>query len=179
GMFVLVKGKVKILDYKYIAATLERLPKMAKSVNKIVQSAPDQSNANLNQLADLNKLPIKEISQFIEQNMEDALRIKIYPYGALQGQVFIATADATNFRYNTVSLINMYGHMIDANWSCLLQINIGHETPMLSMAPLQPTDSFEGILELFVDQLTVLNKALQGTKFPAVSATPIAIFRDI
>lgn len=181
GMFVLVKGKVKILDYKYIAATLDRLPKMAKSVSKIVQSQPAQSNANVSQVAEINKMPIKEISQFIEQNMEDALRIKIHPYGFSQGQVFIATAEATNFRYNTASLINMYGHMIDANWSCLLQINIGRETPMLSMTPFQSSDggSFEGILESFVDQLTILNKALQGLKFPAVSATPITIFRDI
>lgn len=180
GMFILTKGKVKIIDYKYIAATLDRVPKMAKSVNKIAQK-PAQNNPSIDHLDAMSKNPVlKEVSQFIEQNMEDSLRIKIYPYDFSEDEVFIATANAINFRYNTVSIINMYGHIVDADWLSLLQVNMGRDN-LLVMPPITQTTgkSLEEILESFIDGLTGLNKALQGLKFPSISATPIAIFREI
>lgn len=182
GMFVLVKGVIKILDYKYVVSSLDNLPKLMKLVNRIVSSTQTQQTSNMSEIEkQLKGMPISDIAKFIDQNMPDDLRVKVYPRNDTPNQHFLATAEATFFRYNTVSLINMYGHVIDANWICLLQVNRGNQHPLAENAPIQPVDgiNIEAALETLADYLTNINKATQGVKFPVIAATPIAIFREI
>lgn len=182
GMFVLVKGTIKILDYKYVVSSLDNLPKLVKLVGRIVSSTQPQQSSNMSEIEkQLKGMPIGDIAKFIDQNMPDALRVKVYPRHDTPDQHFLATAESTFFRYSTVSLINMYGHVIDANWVCLLQVNRGSQHQLAENARTQPVDgvNIEAALETLADYLTNINKATQGVKFPTIAATPIAIFREI
>lgn len=182
GMFVLVKGTIKILDYKYVVSSLDNLPKLMKLISRIVSSTQPQQSSNMSEIEkQLKGMPIGDVAKFIDQNMLDALRVKVYPRHDTPDQHFLATAEAPFFRYSTVSLINMYGHVIDANWACLLQVNRGSQHQLAEKVPTQPVDgvNIEVVLETLADYLTNINKATQGVKFPTVAATPIAIFREI
>ncbi len=182
GMFILVRGTIKILDYKYIVSSLDNLPKLMKLVSRIVSTTQPQQASNMGDIEkQLKGMPINDIAKFIEQNMQDTLRVKVYPRHDTPNQHFLASADDSFFRYSTVSLINMYGHVIDANWSCLLQVNRGNQHQLAEKAPTPAVDGIdlESALETVADYLTNINKAMQGVKFPTVAATPIAIFREI
>lgn len=183
GMLILAKGIIKILDHKYTVALLDNLPKLADSVNRIAGVSQQNKGANKNAITNaLKGKPVKELAEFIDQNMRDALRLKVYLRHDTPSQHFLATANNSFFRYDPVSLITMYGPVIDADWLCLLQINRGNQHQLTATTipefPPLPTQ-FELMLEALADHLSNITKTLQGVEFPAVAATPIAIFREI
>ncbi|MEL6269920.1 MAG: hypothetical protein AAFR22_08905, partial [Chloroflexota bacterium] len=92
---------------------------------------------------------------------------------------FLASADSSFFRYSSISLIGMYGYVIDAGWTALLQINRGsaHETSKFTSG--NTGVNIESVLETMADNMAGISGAFQGVKFPEVAATPVAIFREI
>jgi len=183
GQFVLVQGAIKIIDYKYFATSLGNIPSLYATIQKLASYSPNKNTTKPTNLstvkADIDKMPIKDLNKFIEQNLLDSIKIRVYPYIHSLNQNFIAIANQQLFRQNPVSLINIYGHIIDANWYCLLQINKGNQHSVANLeSDLFPLD-IESAMENIFDQITNIGKLIQGVKFPSVGATPIAIFREI
>lgn len=182
GQFFLVKGTLKILDYKYIVNALDNFPKLAKFVARISSLNKSGANPEINKMEkEIRDLPIRDMARFTEENMQDTLRIKVYPDQDKVDQHFVMSANEAFFRSNTVSLINMYGHTINANWSCLLQANLGNDQVLTRPSEnlSNPSMGLESAIETIADYFAQMNAMMQGVGFPAVAATPIAIFRDI
>ena len=182
GDFMLASGIVKIIDHKLNVSMLERFPRMLQTINQFSENRG--SNKSSKKKRDQNHMTskqIKELASFVELNMQDLMRIKIHPIRNYPRYHFVATADPSFFRYKIPALLSLYGQSIDANWSCLLQVNKGvkHNVSSEPFSLTAETDSIEKILEYVADYYAVINEKLQGVVFPAVAATPIAIFREI
>jgi hypothetical protein len=201
--FVLARGVLKIVDYQSTMATMQGLPSLLETVDKIIspskQTTPPSSSPNpsktkgnakatgssqtstseVQQLKDqMRKLPIKEVASFVNQMYGDVVRVKIFPFRSVLEKVFVGSADRTLFRYSPSALTNVYGSVIDAGWVSILQINKGvHHEPGQLVS--KTGNEMEDNLEQVADFLSSLATLAQGVKFPAIAVTPIAIYREI
>ncbi len=194
GMFVLVRGVIKAQDYNYLASRLENFPKLIQQINTLSQEPnvkPARNNGNINKITNpFSKNWLKNLVDFINQNVKDILRIKVYPYNRGPGEYFIAAAERDHFRITPLSLSNMYGPQIDANWTCLLQVNRNNNGVKNSSSERsqeqdeQDATSIQGnkleaAFATIDEALKKVDYVLQEVKFPNVAATPIVMYREI
>lgn len=198
GMFVLTQGPIKIVDHQYVISQLAGLPQLAKSIDAINKSNSNESSQssrggnskkrNQSGKSKSNKLTgmldskqVTVMASLFDQTMQDSLRLKIYPDAQNRSNHFVATADKSLFRYNTASLISLYGTVVDAGWKSLLQVNKGEKQDLhpVQLSELTDMSSLETAVEYFSDHLFAVTELMQGVKFPVVAATPIAVFREI
>lgn len=182
GMFILLRGIVKIIDYQYINSSLSNLPKLASSIDRLSKSSQGSNKPKSNDVSkQIKDLPISDLTKFVEQNMQDILRIKVYPDSKNSDRNFVTDATQDFFRYSTGSLISMYGNVIDAGWFCLLQVNQGNDQQILpsELPTMEAGAEIGALFEYMADQLNTLTSIMKGVRFPSVAATPIALFREI
>ena len=200
GMFVLVKGPIKILDYNFLIARLKNLSEVEDQVRKISNFQGNKQEETQNSKTNQGKKRpsrsrkkgrntantfdekfIGALTAFVDQNFSDTMRTKVYPYPKNPDNHFVATATKEFFRISTPTLINMYGSLIDANWSCLLQVNTGKKPNGLELTTEVPQQygSLEAIFEFIEGHLTQFSSLFQQINYPAVATTPIVIFREI
>jgi hypothetical protein len=195
GAFVIAKGVFRIMDYKFAAASIQSLPKNYETLVKLFATlkrsygskptTPQEIAEEQRQQAERQKItdmvknmPIKDLVNLTEQFYGDVVRVKVFPFEDSQDHLFVGTAHKELFRYTSMELTNWYGPIIDAGWSCVLQINKGVEhAPGEVTGPTGNAfdDKFETVLDIF----TGLTAYLQRVRFPAVSVTPLAIYRDV
>lgn len=149
-----------------------------KSVKGTGQERQQKEAAIQKQASDFKKLPIKDITDFIDMNYdENIIRVKIFPYKNETSRFFIGNAEREAFRYPPVAIRNTYGAVVDANWHCLLQVNKGTKHApgtLTSTTGNQLEDNFEQMVEASA----TISNLIHGVDFPAVAMTPIAIYRD-
>lgn len=203
SIFVLARGLLKTVDYQSTMTTLQNLPALLDTVGKITSTpqetnpqptyshpsktkgssrrvvSPQTSNSEIQQLKNQMKvLPLKDVANFVNQMYGDLVRVKVFPFPNVIEKVFVGSAQRSLFRYAPSELVNIYGSVIDAGWTSILQVNKGvnHEPGQLvSKTGNEIEDSFENL----ADFLSNLATATQGVKFPAIAVTPIAIYREI
>lgn len=191
GMFILVSGVIKAQDYNYLASRLENFPKLIKQINTLSQepkAKPARNNGNINKIVNpFTSNWLKNLVDFMNQNTKDILHIKVYPYNRGPGEYFISTAESEHFRITPSSLARMYGTQIDANWSCLLQINQNNNVEKNNSSekshaqvstPVQG-NKLEAAFTTIDEALKKIDFVLQEVKFPNIAATPIVIYREI
>ena len=122
GAFILVEGAVKILDYRHIAASIEKAMEYGKLIDRINRNS-SANNSTIFQ--NLKKSNAPEVQKFIESSIQDTLRMRIYPDLSAPENVFVASAEEMFFRRSTATLNHEYGPIVDANWKSLLQVNTG------------------------------------------------------
>ncbi len=179
GMFVLTSGIVKIVDYKSGIEALENLPKLIRTLRKIVsqgEETSDQTKEAKQIESQIRNLPLREVASFVDQFYSNLVRVKIFPDNDTT-HVFVGTADKSFFRYAPAALTGLYGSIIDANWQCLIQVNQGKTHRLEEFA--SQTNQIEDAVEALIDQLGALTNLTQGVQFPSVAVTPIAIFREL
>lgn len=177
GKFILVNGAIKVLDYKHIASSIKNVMELGKLIDQINRKNSTKSTV----VKDLKKSNVEEVQKFVENIIQDSLRLRIYPNVSMQDQVFVASAEEMFFRRNTSSLNHEYGPVIDANWKTLLQVNLGnhHSSPESSEEQNLGLGKIEAAMELVVGTLVNLTEEIQGVQFPGIAATPIAVYREI
>lgn len=182
GAFVLATGVFKFIDYQHTIKVF-RMSSIVfdiakKGIKETGKERHDKEAAIQRQATEFKKLPINEIADFINSNYdEDLIRVKIFPYNNDTSRFFIGNADRKVFRFPPVSIRNTYGAVVDANWSCLLQINRGvkHQPgTFVSTTGNEMEDAFERMVET----TATISNLTHGVDFPAVAMTPIAIFRE-
>ncbi|MBN1453197.1 MAG: hypothetical protein JW963_19445 [Anaerolineales bacterium] len=179
GMFILVSGIVKIVDYKSGIEALENFPKLMKLLVKIMsqgETTQEQVNEGKKLQSQIRNLPTKDIASFVDQFYSELVRIKVFPYTE-KAHVFVGTSDKSLFRYAPAALTGLYGSIVDADWQCLVQVNRGKVHDIGEFAG--QTSQVEDAVETIIDQLGMLTNLTQGVQFPSVAVTPIAIFREI
>jgi len=181
GAFLVTRGALKIIDYESAARALESLPRIEAAVARLSSLGQAQAGKPKNQRArqgQMAQLPLKDITSVLGQFYGDIIRLKVFPIPSAPDRVLVGTADRSMFRHPPGLLANTYGMVIDAGWSCVLQVNRGVNYPLGGLSSATGNQVEDG-LEQMIDALVGINMIAQGIQFPAVAVTPVAIFRTV
>ena len=187
GQFVRVNGLVRFMDYDWISMMLDALPQMYKTVIhmesvglKYAQASPLETALKKKQHQDrhneMKALKLNEITTFIRQMYGDTVRIKVVGKKKHKENVFVGVGDPDSFHDTVSSLTQKYGYEVDANWTVMGQVNISmvSEEPV----PIPIGNDMEDMFEQMALMVSGLNRIATAVKFPAISFTPISIYRE-
>jgi hypothetical protein len=194
GQFIRVTGIVRLIDYGWTATMIEALPRMMNSALQLAnldlqkQSGqsltPEQIKARKQRqqeseksLKDVKILKVDQLADLIRSLYGDVIRIKVVPNKNHLENLFVGSGSQANFYDSTASLNQKYGYEIDANWVTLGQINLSEaqDEPMPIPIGNQMEDGFEKV----VFGLNNVVRIASSPKFPAISFTPISIYRTV
>jgi hypothetical protein len=191
GQFVRATGVVRLIDFAWLSEALGGLPAVLKKMSKLEMEAlrnsdegrrmsktelQRRSQENQVAISRVEEMKADELGAVVTRLYGDVVRVKVRPNPAEQpSAVLVGAAYARYFYDSPASLSQKFGVEIDAGWTVLGQLNV----PNPPAAPLPiPTgnrmeDSFEQIALLMNNAF----KMSSAPAFPAVSFTPIAIYR--
>jgi hypothetical protein len=203
GQFVRVAGLVRLLDYPWLASVMETMPKMLKVTQRTELSAlkqrreahqvtqkevDDKIKEHQAQLKDLEGWRMDELTEVVRELFGQAVRLKVVPPGATRGEMFVGTCLPGAFLESPAVLSQKYGCDIDAPdpaagpagaagaWKVLGMINLGRPTG----TPAMPTgNAVEDMFERLALAVNRIHRVANAPIFPALSLTPVAIYRDL
>jgi len=190
AQFIRLTGVVRLMDYAWVSTMLEALPKMMStaayaqtlSLEKEreaglvdAQQFKARKKAIQKPGKEIKELGIGKITELIKQLYGDVIRIKLLPSKKHTDKVLVASAGLENFHDTAAALSQKYGYEIDAGWVALGQINISNVSDEPFPIPIgnEMEDRFEQVA-LAINNIVRIASAV---KFPAVSFTPISIYR--
>jgi len=192
GQFVLVSGTVRMLDFSWLALALTGLPAVLKKMSKIEMAALKNSDEgrrmsksalqqrgqeNMTAIAKVEELKMDELSDVVRQLYPGVVRVKVRPNPEHPRHVLIGSAYADHFYDTPAALSQKYGVEVDAGWTVLGQLNVPNQSavasPQLIPTGNQMEDAFEQMALLMNNAFRLAN----APAFPALSLTPIAIYR--
>ena len=118
-----------------------------------------------------------ELSEVVAGLYPGVVRVKIRPSLDHPQHVFVASAETANFYDAPAALSQKYGVEIDAGWTVVGQLNV----PNPDAPPPQPIRIGNQMEDAFEQMALLMNNAFRvaaAPAFPALSLTPIAIYRD-
>jgi hypothetical protein len=192
GQFVRINGVVRLLDYTWLARALGGLPAVLKKMSKIELAALKNSDEgrrmsksalqqksleNQAAIARIEEFKMDELSEVVAGLYPGVVRVKIRPSPDHPQHVFVASADTANFYDAPAALSQKYGVEIDAGWTVVGQLNV----PNPDAPPPQPIRIGNQMEDAFEQMALLMNNAFRvaaAPAFPALSLTPIAIYRD-
>ena len=192
GQVVIAGGVIRLLDFTWLAAALGGLPAVLRKMSKIelaaLKNSPEgqrmsksqlqqKSTENQAAIAKVEEFKVEELGDIVRSLYGDVVRLKIRPSKEHPRAVLIGSAYSRYFYDSPAALSSKYGVEVDAGWTVVGQLNV----PKLT-APPQPIptgnqmeDSFEQIAMLMNNAFRVAN----APAWPAVSLTPIAVYRGV
>lgn len=192
GQFVRATGMVRLLDFAWMAMALDGLPGVLRRMSKLEietlknsEQGQRMSKSQLNQrsqetLAAIEKVEafkVHELGESIGRLFADLVRVKVRPSSAHAQCILVGSAYARHFYDTPAALSQKHGVQIDAGWTVLGQLNIprlaGAVQPMTTGNQME--DAFEQIALLMNNAFRLAN----SPAFPAISLTPLAIYRTI
>jgi hypothetical protein len=191
GQFVRVTGVVRLLDYTWLARALGGLPAVLKKMSKIELAAlknseegrrmskgaiQQKSLENQSAIARIEEFKMDELSEVVSGLYPGVVRIKVRPSADHPQHVLVASAYAEHFFDSPAALSQKYGVEVDAGWTVVGQLNV----PNPSAAPPQPIRIGNQMEDAFEQMALLMNNAFRvaaAPAFPALSLTPIAIYR--
>lgn len=189
GTFVLVQGRIQIIDYRNVVNVLDMLPRiidivshfqkqtlLQKLQNREIDQRTYDSSLKSTGITTINKKDITQISEIVEKLYHGIARVKAFPFG--NENKFCFTGN-TIYEYFSTSPDNPLssGLLSGANWYMMGLINepISYSTTPLSE---QSEQSFEDKLEALVFAMQGISKLTLSVQFPSIAITPIAIYRQ-
>ena len=190
GQFVRVTGVVRLMDFAWVSTMLEALPKMLRTAQHAESLALKKKRAaqlithkefevkkkeQQKLLSELKALKMGEITDLMRPLYGNVVRVKVLPNRHLPDKVFVGSGDLACFHDTAASLSQKYGYEIDAGWVTLGQVNLSvvSDEPLPIPIGNEMEDAFEKVA-LIVNNLI---RVASAPKFPAVSFTPISIYR--
>jgi hypothetical protein len=192
GQFVRVTGSVRLLDYAWLAMALGGLPAVLKKMSKIELAAfknseegrrmtkgaiQQKSLENQAAIAKIEEFKMDELSDVVRGLYPGVVRVKVRPRPAEHPQhVLVASAYADYFYDSPAALTQKYGVEVDAGWAVVGQLNVPTPAP-----PPQPVRVGNQMEDAFEQMALLMNNAFRvaaAPAFPALSLTPIAIYRQ-
>ena len=193
GQFVLVSGTVRMLDFSWLALALTGLPAVLKKMSKIEMAAlknsdegrrmsksalQQRSQENMTAIAKVEELKMDELSDVVRQLYPGVVRVKVRPSGEHPRHVLIGSAYADHFYDTPAALSQKYGVEVDAGWTVLGQLNIPSQTGAATPQPIPTGNQMEDAFEQMALLMNNAFRLANAPAFPALSLTPIAIYRD-
>lgn len=192
GQLVVVRGAIRMLDFNWLTLALAGLPAVLRKMSKIelaalrnseegrrMSKSAMQAKSQENQvaIAKVEEFKIEELGDVIRELYGDVVRIKVRPSKAQPNAVLVGSAYAKHFYDSPAAMSQKYGIDVDSNWVTVGQLNIPHLAAPANPIPTgnQMEDSFEQIAVLMNNAFRVAN----SPTFPAISLTPIAIYREV
>ncbi len=195
GQFLRVTGTIRFMDYAWNMDTLEIFPRLGEVVQSISKAnlqkklnEPDTTEEERNklrleiktqdqQLKELKSLRVGELAEVVRKMYGNTIRVKILPSKSNLDKMLVGSGDAQYFYDTTMSLSQKYGYEVDAEWVTLGQINLSSKSSM--PLPLPTGNEMEDLLETLSLKLNDLARVFSSVKFPALSFTPISIYRIV
>lgn len=197
GQFIVARGAVRLLDFSWLAMALTGLPAVLKKMSKIEMAALKNSDEgkrmsksalqqrgqdNMSAIAKVEELKMDELSDVVRQLYPGVVRVKVRPSAEHPRHVLIGSAYADHFYDSPAALSQKYGIEVDAGWTVLGQINVPTQAAAAGSAPqVQPIPTGNQMEDAFEQMALLMNNAFRlanAPAFPALSLTPIAIYRD-
>jgi hypothetical protein len=192
GQLVVARGLVRLLDFNYLTVALGGLPAVLRKMSKIEMAAlrnsdegrrlsksAIQQKTQENQLAiaKVEEFKVEELGDVIRQLYGDVVRVKVRPSKEHPNAVLVGSAYSKNFYDSPGAMSQKYGVDVDSGWTVVGQLNIPHLAGGSQPIPTgnQMEDSFEQIAVLMNNAFRMAN----SPAFPAISFTPIAIYRAV
>lgn len=191
GQFVRATGAVRLLDYAWLAMALGGLPAVLKKMSKIELAALKNSDEgrrmtkgalqqksleNQSAIAKIEEFKMDELSDVVRGLYPGVVRVKVRPRPAEHPQhVLVASAYADCFYDPPAALTQKYGVEVDAGWAVVGQLNVPTPAP-----PPQPIRVGNQMEDAFEQMALLMNNAFRvasSPAFPALSLTPLAIYR--
>src|SRR5687768_2878902 len=190
GQFVRATGVVRILDFAWLSAALGGLPAVLKKMSKLEMEAlrnseegrrmsktelQRRSQENQVAISRVEEMKADELGDVVRKLYGDIARVKVRPSKEQPNAVLIGSAYVEHFYDSPAALSQKYGVEIDAGWTVLGQLNVPNAAAQATPIPTgnRMEDSFEQIALLMNNAFRLAN----APAFPAVSFTPIAIYR--
>ena len=191
GQFVLAAGTVRLLDFSWLALALGGLPAVLRKMSKIEMAAlrnsdegrkmsksalQQRSQENQAAIAKVEEFKMDELSDVVRQLYGDVVRVKVRPSRDHPRAVLIGSAYAAHFYDSPAAMSQKYGVEIDAGWTVLGQLNVPGQG-----SPPQPIPTGNQMEDAFEQMAMLMNNAFRlanAPAFPALSMTPIAIYRS-
>jgi hypothetical protein len=190
GQFISASGMFRLLDYGWLSQAMSGLPAVLKKMSKLEMEAlrssdegrrmsksqlQQRSQENQQAIARVEEMKADELGEVVRNLYGDIVRIKLRLSAENPGAVLVGSAYAENFYDSPAALSQKFGVEVNAGWTALGQLNIPGAAA--SQLPI-PTgnrmeDSFEQIALLMNNHF----KLSGAPQFPAISFTPLAIYR--
>jgi hypothetical protein len=192
GQFVAATGLVRLLDFAWLTLALGGLPSVLRKMSKLEMEALRNSDEGrrmskqaLQQRQNENQVAISKVEEFKADELGevvgklygDVVRVKIRPSAEQPHCTLVASASARHFYDSPAALSQKYGLEIDAGWIVVGQLNVPNPAAVANPMPVgnKMEDAFEQIALLMNNAFRLAN----APAFPALSLTPIAIYRTI
>jgi len=193
AQFVIARGAVRVLDFSWLAMALTGLPAVLKKMSKIEMAAlknsdegrrlsksalQQRSQENMAAIAKVEELKMDELSDVVRQLYPGVVRVKVRPSADQPRHVLIGSAYAHHFYDTPAALSQKYGVEVDAGWTVLGQLNVPNDGGAPAQA--QPIPTGNQMEDAFEQMALLMNNAFRlanAPAFPALSLTPIAIYR--
>ncbi len=139
------------------------------------QQIQEKQKEHQRQSKEIKDLKLEEFVDLIKQLYGDVVRIKLMVSRTNPEKVLVGTGVLENFNETQASLSQKYGYEVDANWRIFGQINISASSTEPKPIPIgnEIEDRFEEVA-LTLNQIVRISSS---PKFPAISITPISIYR--
>lgn len=190
GEYILGEGILRLMDYSWISSMLKALPRMMKTAQYAEtlafkqrreagdispQQIQEKQKEHQRQSKEIKDLKLEEFVDLIKQLYGDVVRIKLMVSRTNPEKVLVGTGVLENFNETQASLSQKYGYEVDANWRIFGQINISASSTEPKPIPIgnEIEDRFEEVA-LTLNQIVRISSS---PKFPAISITPISIYR--
>jgi len=192
GQFVRASGVVRLLDFSWLTMALGGLPSVLRKMSKLEMEALRNSDEGrrmskqaLQQRQNENQVAISKVEEFKADELGevvgklygDVVRVKIRPSKDQPQCTLVASANTRHFYDSPAALSQKYGIEVDAGWVVIGQLNVPNPAAVANPMPVgnKMEDAFEQIALLMNNAFRLAN----APAFPALSLTPIAIYRAI
>ncbi len=190
GQFVRANGIVRLMDYAWLSAALGGLPAVLKRMSKLEMEAlrnseegrrlsktelQRRSQENQVAITKVEEMKADELGEVVSRLYGDVVRVKVTPTREQPSAVLVGSAYARHFYDSPAALSQKYGIEIDAGWTVLAQLNVPN--PAAAAAPIPTGNRMEDAFEQIALLMNNAFRLSSAPAFPAVSFTPIAIYR--
>jgi hypothetical protein len=191
GQFVRAAGALRLLDFSWLSSAIGGLPAVLKKMSKLEMEAlrnsdegrrmsktelQRRSQENQVAIARVEEMKADELGAVVSKLYGDVVRIKLRPNPAAEpNAVLVGSAYSAYFSDSPAALSQKYGVEIDAGWTVLGQFNVPN-----AAAPAHPIPTGNRMEDSFEQIALLMNNAFKlsgAPAFPAVSFTPIVIYR--
>jgi hypothetical protein len=192
GTFVLVHGKVQIVDYRSVVTAFQMLPRIAEIAltfqkqalrqqlqsGKISQSQYDKEVGAAGVSAP-SKKDVQQISEIVDKLYSGISRVKVFPFVSDDERRFVGNTTHEYFSTVPFNPLMSSGLLSAANWYVMGLVN----STALCSSVTSPrwtegiVKNVEDSLEQVVFAMQEISKLTLSIEFPAISIVPIAIYR--
>ena len=191
GQFILVNGLIRLIDYNYISRWLTNVPKFLSTIQyyelnalksqgrtdqAFQQIIKDKKREHDLLLQQIKNFRVDEMNNIVKELFGGTIRMKIVPNRKNPQNIFIGSGNPEYFNDKAEFLSQKYGYEIDANWTVFGQINISKNTDNTRLS-LPTGNAMEDSMEQLFLALNDISRIAGAITFPAVSFTPITIYR--